>query len=62
MKLPLHAPHTADGRVLRLRSIADHENDNDEWLADVCRQAADMIERQAIFDATQHVQDHPPQS
>jgi hypothetical protein len=37
--------HGSAGLVLRLRSIADDECKEDEWLADVIRQSANEIER-----------------
>lgn len=35
----------SDGLIFRLRSIADDEREDDEWLSAVCRESADEIAR-----------------
>jgi len=37
--------HSASGLILRLRSVADGELEQDPWLAALCVQSADEIER-----------------
>lgn len=41
----LSVAHCSAGLVMRLRSIADDECEDDEWMADVLRQSANKIER-----------------
>lgn len=37
--------HSASGLIARLRSVAESECEDDPWLANLCVQSADEIER-----------------
>lgn len=37
--------HSAPGLIARLRSVAESECEDDPWLANLCVQSADEIER-----------------
>lgn len=53
--------HSTLGLILRLRSVAESECEDDPWLANLCVQSADEIERLSA-EAARHSHESPAPS
>lgn len=52
--------HSTSGLILRLRSVAEGELEQDPWLAALCAQSADEIERLSAEVARYRAEEEGP--